>query len=640
MKPSFVIFAFLAVAAFTSAVQAQSAGGPPLPAVTFLERAPLIDGVLDEELGWLPPREFAGVEKSGEDNPVAPASYRLAYGTDFFYLYVEVDDPDGELNIRDRAYQNGDGFHMVIAAPRAGGERSGEFYVLAASPSAGSGIGGSQVFFWYYNVGTIFKFTGPNTLVRTAEGEGRISFELYLPWTDVHPHHPWLSEGGVGFNLRFVHALGDTECNRYVVLSDDLIDAEGSERLYARLEFAAPKVEGAAQTFVQALRGHIAEGEMIEARAVTAAGAEGEERLAVTLMTPEGGPIAREQTSYGYGEGLTIHRFALPQTAALMPGAYKYSWRGAGGAGEWWLSVLPPLEGGELGRRIEAAAANLCESSRATLLFLARELEEQLGALYPAETAGPQRLAAGRLLRTIEAAERGEDLLAAERGDLRRAFRSGLDGTLQPYVVRLPKDYQPGAEYPLLVFLHGSGSDERTLLRVPSLTQGRFIELGPNARGPSHAYVHDHAQEDIFEAIEAVRRQYSVDGRNIFLMGFSMGGYGVYRTFYEHPELYKGLIVLSGHPDIGNEYYPGEDHPNFLEPRFQAVFKGVPMFIFHGGKDRNCPFELTAEAVEGFKAAGAEVEFHAEADKGHELPSSPTLLALAQWLAREAARER
>ena len=53
-------------------------------------------------------------------------------------------------------------------------------------------------------------------------------------------------------------------------------------------------------------------------------------------------------------------------------------------------------------------------------------------------------------------------------------------------------------------------------------------------------------QEDIREAIADVCRHYPIDRSNIVLAGFSMGGYGVYRTHYETPGMYKALAVFCG----------------------------------------------------------------------------------------------
>lgn len=88
------------------------------PPVDFLESPPVIDGRLDDSLWFLPERQFAFAYVLQNDS-VIPASYRLAYGAGFFYVYLEASAD--HLICRDRAYQNGDGFHLVIAAPRLDG---------------------------------------------------------------------------------------------------------------------------------------------------------------------------------------------------------------------------------------------------------------------------------------------------------------------------------------------------------------------------------------------------------------------------------------------------------------------------------------------------------------------------------------
>jgi hypothetical protein len=46
-----------------------------------------------------------------------------------------------------------------------------------------------------------------------------------------------------------------------------------------------------------------------------------------------------------------------------------------------------------------------------------------------------------------------------------KAYRSGLDDTLQPYPLYVPKSYNPSRAYPLLVSLHGATSNHRINLR-------------------------------------------------------------------------------------------------------------------------------------------------------------------------------
>ena len=75
--------------------------------VEYISFEPNIDGKLDEEVSFLKQREFPLVFKYDDSKPVVHANYRIAYSTDFFYVYIEAEADN--LVFRDRAYQNGDG---------------------------------------------------------------------------------------------------------------------------------------------------------------------------------------------------------------------------------------------------------------------------------------------------------------------------------------------------------------------------------------------------------------------------------------------------------------------------------------------------------------------------------------------------
>jgi hypothetical protein len=236
------------------------------PEVTFLPERPSIDGRLDEELSNLPVRQFALLRKSNPDNPVPPVHYRLAYGTDFLYVYIEAEAKG--LTYRDRAFQNGDGFSLVIAKPRPDDEPTKEFYVLSCSAVNKSDLEWTRRVFWYYNVDNIFLSASENTRLEFRDGDGVISFELLLPWSDVHPYHPWISDA-IGFNLQFVKAIGDKGFNRYKVFHGT-VGRENSPRWYGYLKFQKPTKATQPQTFVSADRRNVEEGKPVNAIAVTA----------------------------------------------------------------------------------------------------------------------------------------------------------------------------------------------------------------------------------------------------------------------------------------------------------------------------------------------------------------------------------
>ncbi len=602
------------------------------PEVTFLVDAPIIDGVLDHELASLPRREFPHVIPGDSSSAPIPAHYRLAYGADFLYVYVEAGAD--RLVYNDRAYQNGDGFAMVIAIPRPDDAPTEEFYVLACSAVQDPRLEWTRRVFWYYNVVNIFQRTSEAAKLQFHDGNDTIGFELYLPWRDVHPNHPWLS-AEIGFNLRFVKATANGHLISYQVHPGS-IGAENSPRTYVRLRFQEPLLpERASRTYVQPERGNITEGSALKVTAVTAAGDPVTEDLVLRLRSGEGSVVASRTETRDCDAGLCRNEVALP-TADLVPGDYLVEWqsrlnssRGASG-----LTVLPGTDLRMLRSRLAQSRQHLAIGSAETIEFLVTEVESALAAVRPYETAARQRAQLTQVEDLVQSAEGGRDAIAERRQFVRRAYRSRIDSTLQPYVVWIPPDFDPTARYPLLVFLHGSASTERNIIDLRRVIPEGFIAVGPYGRGPSNAWSWDGAQADVAEVIDAVAEHYPIDEERIVLSGFSMGGYGVYRTYLESPEKFRALVVLSGSPNLANRWSGTEDYPDFTTDRYIRVFRNVPVFVFHGRRDRNVPFEATQSFVMQLREIGAEVEFVVEDGAGHSSPGQATIRALHDWIMR------
>lgn len=601
----------------------------PEQEVNYLSSTPVIDGELDGDLTYLKPREFPIKYKSNNDNPDINVTYRLAYGTDFFYVYFEVDAE--KLVYRDRAYQNGDGFHMVLAKPRADNEPTEEFYVLAGSAVNKKSMEWTRNIFWYYNVDNIFKRTSKDTKLMFLEKDGKTSFELILPWKDVYPYHPWISEN-IGFNLCFVKAIGDKEKNIYKVLEDEM-GAENSSRKYKNLKFQQPLHETENQTYFVLDRNNIKGKETISGVSATVSNGKDQEELIVKIISGENTLVDYSHQTFTCRQGVNINHFDINKNP-IDAGGYKIEWYSKlnSSKGETYLTSLPEFNLSEIRSEIESIKGSISKPSYQTLLFKASEIDKDLNEVKSYETCGNQRLAISKLLYQINKGKNGEDIIANKRGFIRKAYRSELDEKLIPYMVYIPDDYDPNKKYPLLIYLHGSASDETNLKGAKFTIPEGFIALAPNGRGPSNCYTWDNAQTDIAEALNAVTESYSIEETNIILSGFSMGGYGVYRTFSEAPEKYKALAIFSGNPNIANMWSGTNDYMDFTQEKNLEIFKDVPMFIFHGKKDINCAFDITQGIIEKLNKNGAIVKFVTEEDKGHETPGQKTIQSYYEWV--------
>lgn len=602
------------------------AGTLPRPlSVPFLERAPKIDGVLDEALAGLPAFTLRPPEAGS-----ARVQARLAYGADF--LYVQVEAAQDEVRCRDRAYQNGDGVLLVLATPAPGGAPAEAFRVLGFSPQPEGQRTWQHAFTWYRDR-NLDMTALPGARFAWKEANGRASFEVLVPWSSVPSYHPWLAQGGglvgeLGLNLAYVQAQGGDGKARHVLVEDPRIDSENSPRRYHPLIFEAPRASANVAWAAEPLRSNLRAGESLGLR-VAAIGAEGARLpLSIRVFSGEGEALLRRRLDVPVGPGLTK---ACPDLGLrLSAGGYQLEIEGPGvPASRRGFTVLPTLDL-PAGRAAVNAAKTLAPGSRHTLAFRLGEAEAALARLKPHETAGGLRVALEELDRDLRAVVQGQDPVAARTGLQRRAYRSGLDGTLQPYTVRVPEGLAAGARVPLLVYLHGSGDDDRGMLDRSRAPEG-WLQLAPRGRGTSNCYSADQAQDDLREALADVLAHYPVDPHRVFLAGFSMGGYGVYRTALEQPGRFRGLAVFAGQPDLGPAWL-GAGHPDARDPLNLAALKGETFFIVHGTEDRNCPFAKTVQMVEGLRAAGAKVTFRAEPGRGHDGPSPEGEAHYLEWL--------
>ena len=605
-----------------STVAAESPAEPPQQ-VVFLDRSPTIDGVLDAGLDTLAVRSLT--LQSGRPDPATPPpSYRLAYTGEHLYLHVDLGP--GEIIQRDRAYQNGDGLIVVVARPTPDNAPTEEFSVLGFSPGVPAARW-QQRFVWYRNVELDMRSLDTAAVATSSSAKGS-AFEVLVPWSEVYPHHPWLSEA-VGFNLCVTRALPANASARYCAVEDGRVDSEQNPRRYQTLPFQAPGSKGVLRAAAVLDRNHVAAGRNVRLRLATLASSPGPVTFIVRGWSGEGSRVMSRAVNVDVPAGLHRQEIEVP-VGTLPPGGYAVTWEVSNAAvsGRVGLSVLPAVDWRGLEQRLEAAGKRIAPGSVTTLRFELAETARIQERLMPQDVATAVRVSLERLLGDVRGAEAGKDVIAARTGILRRAFRSRVDGTLQPYSVRVPAGYRTDRRYPLFVYLHGSGEDDRNQVGRDWFPTDAIV-LAPRGRGTSNFFTADHAQDDIREAIEDVAASYRVDTTRVVLSGFSMGGYGVYRTYKEDPTRYRALAIFSGIPRV-----PGSraDAPDFLTKEDPGLFRPVPMFIFHGGKDRNCPIEQTRTLVSRLEGAGVRLAFHYEDDKGHETPGAGTLEAFRQWL--------
>lgn len=148
---------------------------------------------------------------------------------------------------------------------------------------------------------------------------------------------------------------------------------------------------------------------------------------------------------------------------------------------------------------------------------------------------------------------------AMRKGKILRGYISAVDGSTQPYGVIVPASYDGSKPMRLDVVLHGSskpvgmselrfgasfdeGDDTATFA-----PDAEFIELHPLGR-VENCYRWA-GETDVFEAIEAVCRNYRIDRDRIVLRGMSMGASGTWHLGLKHPSRFVALGPYCGYVD-------------------------------------------------------------------------------------------
>jgi predicted esterase len=156
----------------------------------------------------------------------------------------------------------------------------------------------------------------------------------------------------------------------------------------------------------------------------------------------------------------------------------------------------------------------------------------------------------------LTALESGTTPWSHDKGYVVRAYRSRVDGSLQPYGLLIPESYN-GEPTRLDVWLHGRGGTLTEIsfiashdpafphddaLSVPA--SQNYIQLDVFGR-TNNAYRWA-GETDVYEALADVRRNYNIDPNLITLRGFSMGGAGAWHIGLHNPSQWAAVEAGAG----------------------------------------------------------------------------------------------
>jgi poly(3-hydroxybutyrate) depolymerase len=240
------------------------------------------------------------------------------------------------------------------------------------------------------------------------------------------------------------------------------------------------------------------------------------------------------------------------------------------------------------------------------------------------------------------AAGRGEDPYRTRAGVVRRAYRSALDGELQPYVVYVPRSYRPDKPLSLVLVAHGLNQPAELALRTvigeapdEHMDRGfaaRHLPAFPDQRaflaaplGYGNGGPRQLGEADLLAVLEDLERAYSIDPSRVSLTGYSLGGTVSFVVPLHYPDRFSAAAPLCGYPNLLSyesvrsvPHEPWEDA--LLAKRYIVGYAEnglhLPLHIVHGGKDGP---GRSAVVADRYRKLGHPVIFDVQDDLDHNV---------------------
>jgi predicted peptidase len=207
------------------------------------------------------------------------------------------------------------------------------------------------------------------------------------------------------------------------------------------------------------------------------------------------------------------------------------------------------------------------------------------------------------------------------------------------YLVASPAAVKATEKTPLIIFLHGSGERGADLTQLKSAppigyfdqqTEQPFLIVVPQCAPDKSGKKDEWRTEDLEILFKHLEKEQLFDKTRVYLIGYSMGGFGTWLWGSTHPERFAGLAPLAGGLGFGG---PRAVSPDLTE--WAKRLAPLPVWIFHGDRDDVVPPERSERMHSLLKSAGArQVRLTLLAGKGHGITDNLRTPELYAWLLR------
>jgi len=208
----------------------------------------------------------------------------------------------------------------------------------------------------------------------------------------------------------------------------------------------------------------------------------------------------------------------------------------------------------------------------------------------------------------VAAVALGDADVAQQGTILKRTYDFKQAGKEMEYALYVPKSYNKKKKTPLIVLLHGLGSNPQTVIAYEGITaeaeKRGYIVVAPfgyntggwyGSQGPGKdfrigrppadapANLGELSEQDVLNVLDLMRKEFKVDPKRTYLMGHSMGGGGTFYLGMKYKKNWAALAPMA--PAI------------YSDPAELEKIRKIPIIVVQGDKDTLVPVDGTRRWV-------------------------------------------
>ncbi|MBI2683623.1 MAG: dienelactone hydrolase family protein [Acidobacteriales bacterium] len=208
---------------------------------------------------------------------------------------------------------------------------------------------------------------------------------------------------------------------------------------------------------------------------------------------------------------------------------------------------------------------------------------------------------AGGLLQSAQAQAGGT-------GISHRSIRSG--GQERAFYLFIPEKpaVRKSSPLPLVVLLHGTGGDGREQIEAwKKLAEREAVLLvAPTGKGKYGWQVPIDGPEFLYDVVEQVKKELPVDGRRVYLFGYSNGADMAFYIAPQQSQYYAAAVMFAG--SLRQRQFAMLDH----------VKRKIPLAYFIGGEDKVYPLAEAHPTRDAVRKRGIKLEYREISGAGHD----------------------